>query len=360
MTSLAVCGLHKSFGHQPVLAGLSILTCPPAPSPPSSVRPAAARRRCCGFWRASSAPTGHGRDRRGDGRGRARRARAPEQRRIGYVPQEGSLFPHLTVEANVGFGLRARQRRAARTTELLDDGRAGRARRALPASALRRPAAAGRARPGARHQARLVLLDEPFASLDASLRASVREDVRRASRRARDHRDPRDPRPGRGALHRRPGGGDARRADRAVRSPRRICTRSPVDADMARFVGEANSSSGVLDGSRYGPTGLAPGGPAQRPVCLRTGGHRAGPARADRSEDRAAGGAGLTGWRAGWSPADTTATTRSCRCSRSRTATGPSSSSGPMAATCCPPGLRSGCERTAQSSPGRASAASRP
>ena len=51
--------------------------------------------------------------------------------------------------------------------------------RALPPPALRRPAAAGRARPGARRPSpTVVLLDEPFASLDATSRASVREDVR--------------------------------------------------------------------------------------------------------------------------------------------------------------------------------------
>src|ERR1035438_7880551 len=55
---------------------------------------------------------------------------APERRRIGYVPQEGSLFPHLTVEANIGFGLARRDRRGLRTAELLDAaGLAGLARR---------------------------------------------------------------------------------------------------------------------------------------------------------------------------------------------------------------------------------------
>jgi iron(III) transport system ATP-binding protein len=34
-----------------------------------------------------------------------RRFVRPESRRVGYVPQEASLFPHLTVDQNVGFGI---------------------------------------------------------------------------------------------------------------------------------------------------------------------------------------------------------------------------------------------------------------
>src|ERR1700677_1641157 len=41
----------------------------------------------------------------------------PEIRRVGYVPQEGSLFPHLDVKSNVGFGL-PRAGRRARVAEL--------------------------------------------------------------------------------------------------------------------------------------------------------------------------------------------------------------------------------------------------
>ena len=49
---------------------------------------------------------------------------APDRRRIGYVPQDGSLFPHLSVEQNVGFGLAAARaaREAGRRTA--GDGRA--------------------------------------------------------------------------------------------------------------------------------------------------------------------------------------------------------------------------------------------
>ncbi|MET0915725.1 MAG: ATP-binding cassette domain-containing protein, partial [Jiangellaceae bacterium] len=44
----------------------------------------------------------------------------PERRRVGVVPQEGALFPHLTVAGNVGFGLTRAERRAGRIGELLD------------------------------------------------------------------------------------------------------------------------------------------------------------------------------------------------------------------------------------------------
>ena len=43
-----------------------------------------------------------------------------QQRRVGYVPQEGALFPHLDVAANVGFGLPKAERRSARVAEVLE------------------------------------------------------------------------------------------------------------------------------------------------------------------------------------------------------------------------------------------------
>jgi iron(III) transport system ATP-binding protein len=102
---------------------------------------------------------------------------APERRSIGYVPQEGALFPHLTVEANVGFGLPRRERRGAAVAELLEMvGIAPLARR-LPhqlSGGEQQRVALARAlacRP------QVLLLDEPFSSLDASLRTRVREEV---------------------------------------------------------------------------------------------------------------------------------------------------------------------------------------
>ena len=65
----------------------------------------------------------------------------------------------------------------------------------------------------------LVLLDEPFSNLDAGLRDRLRDEVAGDPARRRRHGVVRDPRPVRGAEHRRDGRGDARRARRAGRDP---------------------------------------------------------------------------------------------------------------------------------------------
>lgn len=102
---------------------------------------------------------------------------APERRQVGMVFQEGALFPHLTVRGNVLFGLRGFRdaaRRGSRVLELV--GLAGLDRRfpdELSGGQQQRVALARALapRPG------IVLLDEPFASLDAALRQRVRSEV---------------------------------------------------------------------------------------------------------------------------------------------------------------------------------------
>jgi iron(III) transport system ATP-binding protein len=101
----------------------------------------------------------------------------PERRQIGYVPQDGALFPHLTVRANAAFALPRRERRSAFVIEMLDlVGLAdfgGRYPHELSGGQQQRVAIAR----ALASRPKLVLLDEPFAALDASLRSSVRADV---------------------------------------------------------------------------------------------------------------------------------------------------------------------------------------
>ena len=111
--------------------------------------------------------------------GRDLSAEPPERRRIGMVFQEGSLFGHLRIDQNIAFGLRhlPRANRRARTTEMLDLVR-------LPAVARRYPheLSGGEQQRVALARAlaprpRVVLMDEPFASLDEVLRESLGREV---------------------------------------------------------------------------------------------------------------------------------------------------------------------------------------
>jgi iron(III) transport system ATP-binding protein len=104
---------------------------------------------------------------------------APERRGIGYVAQEGALFPHLCVADNITFGLTRAQRRARdRVAELLamvdlPSAYADRAPQALSGGEQQRVALARALAP----RPSLVLLDEPFSALDAGLRAETRRAV---------------------------------------------------------------------------------------------------------------------------------------------------------------------------------------
>jgi iron(III) transport system ATP-binding protein len=106
------------------------------------------------------------------------RSLRPQQRGVGYVPQEGALFPHLSVFGNVGFGL-ARADRERIVNGLLElvgmEGLERRYPHELSGGQQQRVALAR----ALAIEPRVVLLDEPFSSLDASLRAELGRDVAR-------------------------------------------------------------------------------------------------------------------------------------------------------------------------------------
>ncbi|PWH12268.1 MAG: ABC transporter ATP-binding protein [Anaerolineae bacterium] len=104
----------------------------------------------------------------------------PEKRGVGMVFQDHALFPHLTVFDNVAFGLQGRTRAAiqAIVSEMLTlvglQGLAGRYPHALSGGERQRVALARALAP----RPALLLMDEPFSSLDSDLRLEMREQVR--------------------------------------------------------------------------------------------------------------------------------------------------------------------------------------
>ncbi|PKB70625.1 MAG: hypothetical protein BZY87_08800 [SAR202 cluster bacterium Io17-Chloro-G6] len=101
----------------------------------------------------------------------------PERRRVGMVFQEGALFPHLSVEQNIAFGLPKGQTRDERVVEILDLIGLSAQRDRMPhelSGGQQQRVALGRA---LAPQPEVLLLDEPFSNLDPKLREQVRRDV---------------------------------------------------------------------------------------------------------------------------------------------------------------------------------------
>jgi iron(III) transport system ATP-binding protein len=246
MSSLVVSGLVKGFGSKPVLTGVDLrveagtIT---AILGPSGSGKTTLLRVVCGFERAQAGSVEIDDEVVDD----ATHFVAPERRRIGYVPQEGNLFPHLTVAANIRFGLSRSAESKQRVADLLEMiGLADRARsypHQLSGGQQQRVALARAlaVRPN------LVLLDEPFASLDAALRATVRGDVLQILRQA-----------GATALLVTHDQDEALSMSDSVAVIRdgviaqvdrpQVLYSRPVDADLAHFVGDVNILTGSFDG----------------------------------------------------------------------------------------------------------------
>ncbi|MEA2395864.1 MAG: iron(III) transport system ATP-binding protein [Solirubrobacteraceae bacterium] len=235
--ALSVRGVAKAFGAHPVLEGLD-LDVPAggfmAVLGPSGCGKTTLLRLIAGFehvdagaiaveGREVSSPRVHV---------------APERRGVGFVPQEGALFPHLDAAANIAFGLPRAERRGARVHELLElvglAGLGARRVHELSGGQQQRVALARALAP----EPGMVLLDEPFSALDPALRASLRADVQAALRAA-----------GTTALLVTHDQVEALSlADQVgiLRDGRLVQTadpatlyREPVDAEIARFLGEA-------------------------------------------------------------------------------------------------------------------------
>jgi iron(III) transport system ATP-binding protein len=181
MTDLEVTDLAKSFGPLVVLRDLSLAVAPGSFTSilgPSGSGKTTLLRIVAGFERADHGTVRIGSEVADDGT----HYLSPDRRHIGYVPQEGDLVPHLSVEQNVGFGLARRERQGKKVAELLDMVGLGGLQRRYPhelSGGQQQRVALARA---LAIEPALVLLDEPFSSLDESLRASVRQDVRRVLR----------------------------------------------------------------------------------------------------------------------------------------------------------------------------------
>jgi iron(III) transport system ATP-binding protein len=174
MSVIELQGVAKCFGATPVLNDVDLTV--PATSITAVLGASGSGkttllRLVAGFEQLDTGTIAIGGQVMDDGRKSVR----PQHRGVGYVPQDGALFPHLTVIGNIGFGLPRRERAVAR--ELLDVvGLSGLARRfphQLSGGQQQRVALARALaiRPS------IVLLDEPFGSLDASLRAELGRDV---------------------------------------------------------------------------------------------------------------------------------------------------------------------------------------
>jgi iron(III) transport system ATP-binding protein len=248
MTEVSITNLHKAFGETAVLRGLALETAPGSLTAilgPSGSGKTTLLRLIAGLERADRGRICLGGQLVDDGHKYVR----PEVRRVGYVPQEGSLFPHLTVEQNVGFGLSRQARRGDRVASLLKMVGLGRMVRRYPhqlSGGQQQRVALARA---LAINPQLVLLDEPFSALDPSLRAAVREEVRGILAETgittllvtHDQEE---------ALSIANQVAVLRDGVVAQFGTPHELYHDPVDLEMARFLGDANLVDGVVEGQR--------------------------------------------------------------------------------------------------------------
>jgi iron(III) transport system ATP-binding protein len=176
--TLELHGLHKAYGSAQALIGVDLRVAAGSRTAivgASGSGKTTLLRLIAGFEAPDAGRITLGGDLLADGE----RAVPAHRRGIGYVPQDGALFPHLSIADNIGFGLaRKAPQRVERIAELMD-------MVSLDAALLtRRPheLSGGQQQRVALARAlaqrpRLMLLDEPFSALDTGLRAATRKGV---------------------------------------------------------------------------------------------------------------------------------------------------------------------------------------